>query len=98
MTGNLKRQATDFGSGLASSIVLLGREYYQTTFGGTIPSSRILPFAIHVTSDTAKRAVLSLSSDSSLPSHSSRLSMSDLDTASQSEEPFTPELVLASVN
>ncbi|KAI6150211.1 hypothetical protein EDD17DRAFT_1491945 [Pisolithus thermaeus] len=41
------------GSRLASSIMLLGREYYQTTFGERY--LLLLPFAIHVTSSIAKR-------------------------------------------
>ncbi|KAL4065181.1 hypothetical protein J3A83DRAFT_4099897 [Scleroderma citrinum] len=40
------------GSGLASSVLLLGREYYQTPFGERY--LLLLPFAVHVTSNIAK--------------------------------------------
>ncbi|KAI6150206.1 hypothetical protein EDD17DRAFT_1739618 [Pisolithus thermaeus] len=40
------------GSRLASSVMLLGREYYQTTFGERY--LLLLPFTIHVTSSIAK--------------------------------------------
>ncbi|KAI6107023.1 hypothetical protein EDD16DRAFT_1475700 [Pisolithus croceorrhizus] len=75
------------GSRLASSIMLLGREYYQTTFGERY--LLLLPFAIHVTSSIAKRVVLTLASNSSSPS--SGPSTSDSDTTAQSEKPFTPK-------
>ncbi|KIK24455.1 hypothetical protein PISMIDRAFT_98503 [Pisolithus microcarpus 441] len=41
------------GSRLASSVMLLGREYYQTAFGERY--LLLFPFAIHVTSSVAKR-------------------------------------------
>ncbi|KAI6111238.1 hypothetical protein F5141DRAFT_1113307 [Pisolithus sp. B1] len=77
------------GSRLASSVMLLGREYYQTTFGERY--LLLLPFTIHVTSSVAKWVVLILASNSSSPSPSSELSASDSDTAALSEEPFTPK-------
>ncbi|KAI6046763.1 hypothetical protein EDC04DRAFT_2627132 [Pisolithus marmoratus] len=45
---------------------LLGKGYYQTAFGERY--LLFLPFAIHATSNIAKRAVLTLASDSSSPS------------------------------
>ncbi|KAI6011069.1 hypothetical protein EDC04DRAFT_2580766 [Pisolithus marmoratus] len=77
------------GSGLASSVMLLGREYYQTAFGERY--LLFLPLAIHVTSSIAKRAVLTLAPDSSSLSPSSRPSMSDLDSTADSEKSFTPK-------
>ncbi|KAI6097957.1 hypothetical protein EDD16DRAFT_1889479 [Pisolithus croceorrhizus] len=74
------------GSKLASSVMLLGREYYQTTFGERY--LLLLPFAIHVTSNIAKRVVLTLASNSSPPSGPST---SDLDATAQSEKPFIPK-------
>ncbi|KAI6143923.1 hypothetical protein BKA82DRAFT_4395387 [Pisolithus tinctorius] len=46
-------EANIVGSGLASSVMLLGREYYQTAFGERY--LLLLPFAVHVTSSVAKR-------------------------------------------
>ncbi|KAI6004914.1 hypothetical protein EDD15DRAFT_2359828 [Pisolithus albus] len=74
------------GSGRASSVMLLGREYYQTTFGERY--LLLFPFAIHVTSSIAKRVLLTLASNSSSPS--SGLPASDSDTTAQSEKPSTP--------
>lgn len=77
------------GSRLASSVMLLGREYYQTAFGERY--LLLFPFAIHVTSSVAKRVVLTLASNSSSPSPSSGLPTSDSDTTAQSEKPSTPK-------
>ncbi|KAI6140418.1 hypothetical protein BKA82DRAFT_487987 [Pisolithus tinctorius] len=77
------------GSGLASSVMLLGREYYQTMFGERY--LLFLPFAVHVTSSIAKRVILTFASDSSSTFPSSRQSISDLDSPAQSEKPFAPK-------
>ncbi|KAI6143980.1 hypothetical protein BKA82DRAFT_4179250 [Pisolithus tinctorius] len=70
------------GSGLASSVMLLGREYYQTMFGERY--LLFLPFAVHVTSSVAKRVILTFASDSSSTSPSSH-------SPAQSEKPFVPK-------
>ncbi|KAH7890068.1 hypothetical protein F5I97DRAFT_1802665 [Phlebopus sp. FC_14] len=44
------------GSGVGSSVMLLGREYYQTRLGERY--LLFLPFAVHVTSGVVKRVVL----------------------------------------
>ncbi|KIO05597.1 hypothetical protein M404DRAFT_999729 [Pisolithus tinctorius Marx 270] len=68
-------EANIVGSGLASSVMLLGREYYQTAFGERY--LLLLPFAVHVTSSVAKRVVLTF--------------ISDLDSLARSEKPFSPK-------
>ncbi|KAL4075329.1 hypothetical protein V8B97DRAFT_1564600 [Scleroderma yunnanense] len=72
------------GSGLASSVLLLGREYYQTPFRERY--LLLLPFAVHVTSNIAKRIVLTLAPASPPLSNDA----SDSTTAEQRNEPKCP--------